>query len=64
MLRMVNDIIKAQDALKERYGDKGYERLIGKMKSKTTDLQVLSHIAKDKNQSPVVRLIAIASMGE
>jgi len=65
MLKQVNEIIKAQDCLKIKYGERDYQRFIVRMKARSNnDLLVLSVIAKDKTMHAEVRLIAIACMGE
>jgi len=65
MLKVVHEIIEAQDALKLKYGDEDYQKMIDKMKSKTDDsAAVLCAIIKDNKISADLRLIAYACLGE
>ena len=65
MTKIARRICAAQDCLREKYGIDGYNRLIAKMKNQTgDDLMILVHIYQDNNVSSVVRLTALATMGE
>jgi len=64
MMEIASKIVKVQDFLRQKYGEDGYKKLISKILQKTTDIRILSYIANDKNLSAVVRLAAIAAMGE
>ena len=65
MMKLVFQIIQAQQALKKLYGQKGYYQLIVKMKKKTNnDPVLLWAIFQDKNLSPALRLVAISLLGE
>jgi hypothetical protein len=65
MMKVVNDIIKAQDALIKQYGKDKYDEMVKLMKDKSGDnLLMLKAIANDEKISSEVRLVAIATMGE
>jgi len=61
----VNNIIKAQDFLINRYGKKGYKKLINKLQEKTHNDQVaLLGMLQDKNLKADIKLVVLASFGE
>ena len=58
-------IMAVQTALKEKFGEKGYELLINKMKGKThNDPRIQVAIYRDENASAEIRLVALATLGE
>ena len=72
-MRVVYDIIKAQDFLKEKYGEEAYQELVDRCNSQIQQLSndvgvpvldILSAISKDDKLSPEVRIAAVAAMGE
>ena len=64
-MKTINEIIQAQDALKNKFGDTDYQKLITAIKNKSNNnLLVLRAMAKDNSLSAIIRLGAIACMGE
>ena len=64
MAEIVSKIIEAQNFLRQRYGEEGYKKLMDAILGKTKDNRVLIYIAMDKSLSAVVRLVAMAAIGE
>lgn len=74
MLKTAIEIIQAQNALKEVYGEEGYQQLLAAVQ-KTVDaikqkapklptMLILSGLAKDENYCSEARLAFFAAMGE
>lgn len=62
---IVDKIIKAQDTLIKKYGKEEYKRLINKLKEKTNnEAFILIGLYEDETLDPVIRLGALASLGE
>lgn len=64
MAEIVSKIIEAQNFLRQRYGEEGYKKLMDAILGKTKDNRVLIYIAMDKSLFAVVRLVAMAAIGE
>lgn len=61
----VDNIIKAQDFLINRYGEKDYKKLIDMIKKKTNNDQiVLLGMLQDETLKADIRLVVLASFGE
>jgi len=64
-LLTVNNIIKAQDFLINRYGKENYRKLINKIKIKTkNDPVALLGMLQDKSLEADIKLVVLASFGE
>jgi len=64
-LLTVNNIIKAQDFLINRYGKENYRKLISKIKIKTKNNPVaLLGMLQDKSLEADIKLVVLASFGE
>jgi len=64
MAEIVSKIIEAQNFLRQRYGEEGYKKLMDAILGKTKDNRVPIYIAMDRSLSAVVRLVAMAAIGE
>ncbi|RLE37799.1 hypothetical protein DRJ17_05760 [Candidatus Woesearchaeota archaeon] len=64
MAGIVSKIVEAQNFLRQKYGEEGYKKLVNAILKKTKDNRVLIYIAMDRSLSAVVRLVAMAAIGE
>jgi len=73
MLKVAYDITKAKEVLIKKYGLRNYQKLISKIREKAqkiakeadvSEVTVLGIFSQDKRFDPVIRLAAIAAMGE
>lgn len=73
MLKVAYNVAKAKEALIKKYGFRNYQKLISKIREKAqkiakeadvSEITVLAIFSQDKNFDPVIRLAAIAAMGE
>ena len=76
MMKAVNEILAAQDFLKGKYGEEGYQKIMQSLKNrvkkyidrdcskKLTEWDVYLFMTKDENLPAVARLVACAALGE
>ena len=65
MKLIVDNIMKAQNFLINRYGEEGYKILIDTIKKKTNNDQViLLGMLQDETLKADIRLVVLASFGE
>ena len=74
MMKAVNEILAAQDFLKGKYGEEGYQKIMQSLKNrvkkyidrdkKLTEMDVYLFMTKDENLPAVARLAACAALGE
>lgn len=65
MMKVVNDIVRAQNTLRDKFGEEGYKKIMNKIKEKTNnDPIILLAMYKDERYFPETRLAALAALGE
>lgn len=64
-MKPATEISNVQNSLKHNYSTEEYNRIVGELKIRSnSDPEILGFMADDSMSTPIIRLFALAAIGE